>query len=323
MATANFDLHIHNNELHAAGLSSGFAGISHMVMKLDQGNWTNAGNDLNDTIRTIESYEGSLFIGGDFTADFGSTITLSHAAVLDTTGVWVEAFGGLNAPVYDLQNVFGSLYAGGPIGDAGDPLYGLALRYPSDTAWYNLLNYTIQHFLPFNGERLIRRLEMVGSQLFAAGSFDLQPLVGTVGQNVAWIDPGSGWVVPLAIMDGPVFSLQEGQNTSLYAGGSFSIMTGQSVPNIGWTDVSVMSVAENTGLDIRIWPTPSNGVVNFRMDAELVGLTAQIFDMSGRLVESLRINGAVDSFDLTGLKNGSYRLMIPGTSWTEMIVISK
>lgn len=324
MAPTNFDLQIHNGELYAAGLSSGFAGISHMVMKEQSGSWIIVGQAFDDTVQTLESFDGDLYAGGHFTATIGvPSVMAGHVAMLDNTGAWSEAFGGLNANVYDMAVSFNTLFAGGTIGDTTDASFGLAAAWPGSVSWSGYLDYASQQFLPFGGKREIRSLEMVGTQLFAGGSFELMPLLGTIGQNIMWVDQGSAYGVMQATMDGPVECMAEGLSTSLFIGGEFTTMNNLPVANIGWTDVSVMNVSEINDTGFNIWPNPSSGSIHISIRSEHIGEKIMIHDISGKIVLEERLNAVLFELMLDDLENGSYLISMAEQLTTQRFVLSR
>lgn len=321
MAPSGLDLHIHNGALYAAGLSSGFAGISYSVMKLQGSTWYFVGEAMNDSVLTLETYDGALIAGGKFTSTVSGT-SISHVAKMDSSGSWQEAYGGLNAAVHDLAVSNGTLYAGGPIGDTLSGSYGLAAVSPGSMTWIGLIDHTATPLDPFNGKREVSCLQTVGTQLFAGGSFEYYPLVGVPGQNIMWVDQGSGYFMMQAVMDGPVNCMAEGANTSLFVGGPFSTMNGQSILNIGWTDVSVMHVPELQGGSLGVWPSPSSKAIQVSMSGNWYNEPFVISDLTGHIVWSGTIRNG-QSLEVDHLADGTYILRRENGMETSRFVISR
>jgi len=248
-----FDLHVHNGVLHLAGSSSGFAGTSYLVAAEQGGSWNLVGEALNAPVWTMETLNNELVIGGGFTATENGGTLMDHVAVLDNLGNWQEAFGGLNGEVHDLTIFNNNIYAGGELGDLADPRFGVAVRFPNETSWTDVLPGHENSLFPIAGQNEVRCLEFVGGQLFAGGVFDVTGIVGTFGQNIMWIDlNNTGFFEVQATANGPVNCMDEGIGISIFIGGEFDELNGQSNPHLSWSDVSVLSVPERDDLSISV-----------------------------------------------------------------------
>ena len=79
----------------------------------------------------------------------------------------------------------------------------------------------------------------------------------------------------------------------------------------GWSlDPSLGVQSQLDVRDLLVYPSPTDGMINFELPREMVGAELQLLDASGRLVLSDRIRTTKTSQDLSGLESGTYVLRI-------------
>jgi len=74
---------------------------------------------------------------------------------------------------------------------------------------------------------------------------------------------------------------------------------------VNYTVTSVASIDGNTIGQISVYPNPATNQVNFDL-ANNVADMITIFDISGRVIESIQINGSIESLNVENFENGIY-----------------
>lgn len=79
----------------------------------------------------------------------------------------------------------------------------------------------------------------------------------------------------------------------------------------GWSlDPSLGIQSQPKVRDLLVYPSPTDGTINFELPHEMVGAELQLLDACGRLVLADRIRTTKTSQDLSGLESGTYVLRI-------------
>ena len=149
-----------------------------------------------------------------------------------------------------------------------------------------------------------------GSEFTFGGNFEIQPMIGTYGNNLATYDLVSNTVTPIAVLDQPVNSLSF-FNTDLYVGGSFQ--TNLSTQNINYLGRIVTNIGLNKSvpnISMNIYPNPFNSTIN--LEGIENGVIFSILSIDGRILKSGTVmNEKVN--DLAFLPKGTYLLKLETT----------
>ncbi len=85
------------------------------------------------------------------------------------------------------------------------------------------------------------------------------------------------------------------------------------------------TTGSDAGFNATLFPNPTSGAFTVSFDREITGF-AQVFDLQGRLVESLQLNGANQAqFDLGGQTAGAYlvRIVSGNEVVTKQVIVKK
>ena len=305
------DLCVHNGALHAAGVSSGFAGISYGVRRLDGSTWSVVGQELNGLVRTIESYSGALVCGGDFTADFlENDSSMVHVAVLDGS-TWEQLGEGLNGRVFDLVTMNDTLYAGGDMVGEVATYFGLARIAGIDSGWEQLLpNIAWIIFSPLDGLTHVNALYVHEGSLYFGGEFYIVESL-TEGAHLGQFLGEPDAVRVMAAFNGAVNDIDVFGANELVVGGVFTTNTFQATPYVASLDLT-LGVSPGAGSSTwSVWPNPAMDRISVRADKNTTSkLTATLHDATGRMVRTVVLNGPTGTIDVHDLVNGSYTLTI-------------
>jgi hypothetical protein len=91
---------------------------------------------------------------------------------------------------------------------------------------------------------------------------------------------------------------------------------------------NVVKLVRNTEVSMNLWPNPTSGVINLSYEMSESGLiTAQLFDVTGRIVYNLVIPAEVgvnhNTIDLGNLPSGNYTLNILTNDFSYSKLIEK
>jgi hypothetical protein len=156
-----------------------------------------------------------------------------------------------------------------------------------------------------------------GNQFTYGGNFEMQPMNGTYGSNLATYNLVSNSIIPIAILDQPVNSLSY-FNSDLYIGGSFQTNLGnQSINYLGRIVSSVGIDKPFTTISLNIFPNPFNSTLNLKGIEN--GVVFSILNIDGRILQSGTVmNEKVNDLDF--LPKGTYLLKLETTNG---IVVNK
>ena len=304
------DLHIKDEVLYAAGAASGFAGVSYQVQRLSNGTWTSVGQSLNGTIRTLDTFDGQLVCGGDFTANmYSQDSTILHTATLNN-GTWQQLGDGLNGRVYDLLTYQNELYAGGDCVAEVNVYFGMARIASGSLQWEQLMpNIAYYMFSPMDGLVHINSLLEHNDLIYFGGDFDIASGLD-VGRAIGVFNGTADGVSVLADLNGPVNDLDLYGSSQLTAGGAFTQNTGVSTPYVITTDLSTgIEVQESNELEINVWPNPATDHITLSSTiAHNTPIT--IRDAAGRTVMTAVLRSASNSIDIKELATGAYSVII-------------
>jgi hypothetical protein len=95
---------------------------------------------------------------------------------------------------------------------------------------------------------------------------------------------------------------------------------------LGYYTTDNVSVNEISQVSSSIYPNPTAGTLSLKTDASVRMFSAELFDLSGRVVLSRELHGLnSETMDLSGLTNGIYQLQIHTSEGVSMqkVVLSK
>ncbi|MBK9759655.1 MAG: T9SS type A sorting domain-containing protein [Flavobacteriales bacterium] len=305
-----YDLHIKDEVLYAAGASSGFAGVSYQVQRLSNGTWDYVGQSLNGIIRTLETFDGQLVCGGDFTANmFSQDSTILHTATLNN-GIWQQLGDGLNGRVYDMLIYQSQLYAGGDCVAEVNVFFGMARIAIESLQWEQLMpNIAYYIFSPLDGLTHINSLLEREGLIYFGGDFDIASGLD-VGRCVGVFNGTADNVTVMADLNGPVNDLDLLGSSQLTAGGAFTENTGQATPYVITTDLATgMDVQETNRSEISIWPNPATDHITITSAVEQ-NTPITVRDAAGRTVMTMSLRSAGNSIDVRELSKGAYSVSI-------------
>ncbi len=133
-------------------------------------------------------------------------------------------------------------------------------------------------------------------------------------EDVVWNQNAAG----MANVRVDMLSLRESDNTVLAATHGRGLFTA-----LFPLDPTI-SVPERQSEVLSVFPNPSQGVINLRLDAQAIPNTVAVLDIAGKQVMKLNTHGqSLQSFDLSHLPKGSYILKadIGGKIRTEKIIL--
>ncbi len=307
-----FDLHIKDGMLYAAGSSSGFAGVSFEVKKWMNNTWEFVGQSLNGPIRALDTFNGTLVCGGDFTGDmFSQDTTLLHVAQLNIN-TWQQLGDGLNGRVFDLLVADDSLYAGGDCVGEVATYFGLARMAPGATAWEPLMpNIANYMFSPLDAITHINALLDHDGRIYFGGEFNIS--VGMdYGAMLGAYDGAPDQMRVMADMNGPVNDLDLFGNDQLVAGGAFNTNTGGTVPYVATTDLATsIPHRDLSGSQLRVWPVPASELLTVDAGVALSpSARIEVRDVKGAIVMTSAGGGTLTHIDVRGLASGTYTLRV-------------
>ena len=79
------------------------------------------------------------------------------------------------------------------------------------------------------------------------------------------------------------------------------------------------SVGEQNDLNVSIWPNPNNGFLNILIE-ESTMVRLELFDLSGRMIETNLLSPGLHNWDLEDLASGSYVIVLNGMSARRIMI---
>lgn len=92
-----------------------------------------------------------------------------------------------------------------------------------------------------------------------------------------------------------------------------------------WQDFSTIKPITGTGLSLlnaegyRVFPVPAVDFVTVEVPAEVVGQTAYLMDLNGRMIAKVTLNEVATRIDVSGIASGTYMLRV-GTMTKKVVV---
>jgi hypothetical protein len=297
-------LAVYNGELYAGGVFTMAGGvIANRIAKWNGTAWSSVGigpsGNAGLGVYSLIVFNGELYAGGVFTSMDG--IPANGIAKWNGT-IWSAVDSGVTSTnyrgVYSLAVSNSILYAGGYFTTAGGIPANHIAKW-NGTIWDSLGSGT-------NGS-MVAALAEYNSELYLGGAFSIAG--GSTANKVAKWNGSSFAPVGTGMSGGSpsivVYSLAT-FNGSLYAGGAFTMASGNIVNNIAkWpssiTNVENSSVTKNT----IIYPNPNNGT--FTITQNNTNKTEiEINNILGELIYKANTANLQTSIDLSNQPKGIY-----------------
>jgi len=299
-------LHVHNGQLHAAGIMTGFAGASHHVARWDGALWQPIGSGLNGHIHALDSHAGVLVAGGAFTGFFlDPNPVLDHVAELEGNE-WSQLSNGLNATVRDLLSIGGVLHAAGDLEVLGAPAFGMA-RIASGAAYWEQLMPGMDNYIFNNGiqnARIERIAEHDGS-IYFGGEFGISSNTMLYGYNIGRWD-GIDQVAELAIPEAPVHALCL-LDDQLIIGGAFSNWA----PHLAVLELTTGVGEAPAAMALSVFPNPVIAQARISGLPDMTSAAVRIVDAEGReAVAPMQRQDDAIVLDASALAPGVYTVLV-------------
>lgn len=305
-----YDLAYFKSELYAAG--------DFGLKKWDGSQWISIAT-VDSSVYKLYAFGNELYLGGNF--DMVNGTSLPNIAKYD--GSTVQPVGnGLTFTIRAITSFKGQLVVGGDfyefIPNLPVPAYeGYVWRFVNGQ-WEKI------DYIPFRGAR-INALENVNDvHLYVGGRLTYSPMMGYWGENLAVIsDAGNGFYgcEGKDVLNDAVNSLLYNPTTKrLYVGGAFSSgLNNQNLNGIGYIEDNSVSIEDKDASSFTIYPNPVKDKLYIKSkNQDASKNTAQIMDISGKIIRSIPFKDAQAGINISNLTSGLYILRI-GTYQTKFI----
>lgn len=315
-------LHVLNGVLYAAGWSSGFAGLSHGVMRMDEGNWTPVGQAFDAEIFALSDLNGSLVAGGSFMGLQGVALPALPYLAQFSDGAWSPLGAVLDAPVHCLLKTGDALIAGGDLYIGGSPTFGLARITAGSDEWEPLLPDHTGYTLGGMEDTFIHTIAPYQDGLVVGGNFVVAELVGVYGTNVAsWTETSMQLEPLIGYLDGAVLALRS-MDQNVMIGGAFATP----LAHLAMSDMATGTTTIDDVVTLALSPNPTSDVLLITVPDEVEQPDDVLaLDAQGRWVQ-LRTEpwGSNWRVDVSALSEGAYTLLMrtPGRTLHAPFVVA-
>lgn len=299
-------LHVHNGQLHAAGIMTGIVGASHQVARWDGADWQPVGSGFNGHIHALDSRAGVLVAGGAFTGFFmDPNPNLNHVAEIEGNE-WTQLGDGLNATVRDLLSIDGVLHAAGELYVNIAPAFGMARIAPGAAYWEQLMPGLSGYIYDIGlTDPRIQRIDEREGSIYFVGDFGISSSVMLYGYNIGRWD-GIDQVAELGIPEAPVHALCV-LNDQLIIGGAFSNWA----PHLAVLDLTTSVGEASATLALSVFPNPVISQARISGLPDMTGAAVRIVDADGReAVVPLRRHDDAIVLDASALAPGVYHVRV-------------
>ncbi len=270
-------LHVHDSMLYAGGEMMGFAGVDHSIHRINSDyTHTQIGSFFNGKILTMETYNGFLVAGGEFTGLVNATDPLiAHVALLEGNE-WSQLADGVDATVRDLLTVGSDLYVAGDLFANIAVTFGLAKLTNMAPAFELLLPNHADYMSNLGGPSYINAIAMHENELWFTGRFDLYTFT-EIGNTVGRYLGAPDMVEPMINVEAPGNAIAS-VGEQVIVGGEFVNL----YPYIIALDLTT-SIGERDAAGLQISPNPVRH--ELIIDADAIGPDAaiEIIDAAGRI----------------------------------------
>lgn len=272
-----------NDTIYAGGhiQHSGGALISNVIQLKNNGVWEGMGQGLNDTVRSLQTYDNKLYAGGYFDGTATGSLAGEFMATWDGNQ-WQGVANGPNSPVMTMSVLSNDLYTGGHLRAFGGTAACPGLYKYDGVVWDSLLSSANTD--SYGGNAVIRDIRQVTGRIYVSGTFFMNPLVGTIGGGFGSVVPANMSILPLTqpnmfIHDFAVL------NDQAIVGGDLSMINTSPVSNVARWDATV-AVEEPELLSVEVYPQPLSveSYVKIPSDQEIDRFTLKVYDLSGKVV---------------------------------------
>ncbi|HEU4718243.1 MAG TPA: T9SS type A sorting domain-containing protein [Bacteroidia bacterium] len=207
--------------------------------------------------------------------------------------------------IYDMEIAGGNVYFGGWFSDvAGQPR--------NHVAAVDTLDGTVQAFNP-GSDAYVHTMTHYGSDIFFSGMFTVVnnstfPHLCDYDYNNQQFDT---WNPAPDVMPVTMAANQDW----LFTGGGFETVSGIYHPNLSMiaiTYVTGVPYFRDENSSIRLWPDPSDDIVNFDLPSPNGTSTVSIFNATGQLVYREKQSGKMATIPVSGFAPGFYSVVIEG-----------
>ena len=283
-------LAVSGTDIYAGGGFNVSGSVS--IGKWDGSSWTGLSTGTDNTVLALAVSGTDLYAGGLFTTAGGSPA--NYIAKWDGTS-WSALGSGLNGPVNALVVSGTDLYVGGTFTSAGGSPANYIAKWDG-TSWMALGSLSGQ----------VQALAVSGTDLYAGGGFNVSGSV-SIGK---W--DGSSWTGLSTGTDNNVLALAV-SGTDLYAGGLFTTAGGSPANYIAKWDIPVGINEVSQSNLFSVYPNPANSHINVKADAILLGSDYTVYDNTGKLVLTGKINSENTVIELGYLSGGIYLFSVGET----------
>lgn len=314
------DLEIYRDTLYAGGFFKAdfttpkfFSGLA----KWDGQQWVHAGASVLGEVKSLHTYNGKLYVGGNFLVEDSMSVHNIFALNGNSPEYFAED---LEVIVNDIEDYMGDIYVAT---DFYTPNHQDSLGFGvyKNGSWQAI--YGAAHFKDYTAS--VKCLKKYNSYLLFGGDFDIVPLIGYFGKNMAYYD--NSLVHPFGMLDSTVRSMTV-VGDELIIGGDFNGATTSSggvvlnhIAKVHLPDF--ISIKENKFSPVALYPNPNSGVFKIKTTEALSDL--EVIDVNGK-IQSVRIEHSPEQIQVhaDGLSSGNYFIRAKlgnGQSWTRQFVI--
>jgi Secretion system C-terminal sorting domain len=284
--------------------------------------WNNLQYNLiaSGEVRTLEVFNGELYIGGKF--DIATGAPRKNIAKYSTlNGMGISNFG-CPTPVNDFCIFKNDLLAACDFYEYTDTC---ALAKLGNNDWEILIKPTL--FSSFSGNA-IKTFIKQDTNLYFGGDFISNTLMYS-GTNIAKVFAANGVFItqPITTLDKPVNIGLSANNKILFAGdfiNNQSVQSSQSqaVNRIAYLDFIPLSIRNfKNDFDFNVYPNPTHSSISIQSNEDVSNADYIIYNQQGQLVMTGKVNGK--SINISNLNIGLYQLVLQNQHRKSSIAISK
>ncbi len=237
-----------NGQIVAGGQFVTVAGnTANYIAIWDGNNWQTIGNGFNGKVLALEVFQNQIVAGGEFTQS--GTTPINYLAYWNGN-TWTELSSGTNGPVHALKSWDLKLYVGGNFTTVGGSTNANNIAYYEiSTGWVAMGTGT---------NNTVNAIDFFNASVAIGGDFTIAS--GDTVNYIAFSDIFNNWNAIGTGADQPVYTLHTVNGNSLYIGGAFSSVDGNSSNNLilrkdtSWitfgTNINdtVFSLTDDTGI---------------------------------------------------------------------------